>query len=102
MLARYQNGCLQTIIRKDGVERWQFRWLHKGADGISRERKKTIGPIKDYPEDSCTGAAAALNSKDDVGHLHPSPESAEARGAKLKVVGMIRSKLSCTVVVPRV
>jgi len=52
MLARYQNGCLQKIIRKDGVERWQFRWLNKGADGISRERKKTIGPVKDYPENS--------------------------------------------------
>jgi integrase len=52
MLARYQNGCLQTITRKDGVERWQFRWLHKGADGVSRERKKTIGPVKDYPENS--------------------------------------------------
>ncbi|MGB2837494.1 MAG: site-specific integrase [Candidatus Sulfotelmatobacter sp.] len=52
MLARYQNGCLQTIIRKDGVERWQFRWVHKGADGVSRERKKTIGPVKDYPENS--------------------------------------------------
>jgi integrase len=34
------------------VERWQFRWLKKGADGISRERKKTIGPVKDYPENS--------------------------------------------------
>src|ERR1035438_5645545 len=52
MLARYQNGCLQTIIRKDGVERWQFRWLHKGAHGISRERKKIIGPVKDYPQNS--------------------------------------------------
>ena len=52
MLARYQNGCLQKITRKDGVARWQFRWLKKGADGISRERKKTIGPIKDYPENS--------------------------------------------------
>jgi len=52
MLARYQNGCLQKIIRKDGVERWQFRWLNKGADGISRERKKTIGPVKEYPENS--------------------------------------------------
>jgi len=52
MLARYQNGCLQKITRKDGVERWQFRWLSKGADGISRERKKTIGPVKDYPENS--------------------------------------------------
>ena len=52
MLARYKNGCLQKITRKDGVERWQFRWLSKGADGISRERKKTIGPVKDYPENS--------------------------------------------------
>ncbi len=52
MLARYQNGCLQRIDRKDGVERWQFRWLKKGADGISRERKKTIGTVKDYPENS--------------------------------------------------
>jgi integrase len=52
MLARYQKGCLQKISRKDGVERWQFRWLKKGADGISRERKKTIGPVKDYPENS--------------------------------------------------
>jgi hypothetical protein len=51
MLARYQNGCLQTIIRKDGVERWQFRWLQKGADGMSREREKTIGAVKVYPED---------------------------------------------------
>lgn len=52
MLARYQNGCLQKISRKDGVERWQFRWLAKGADGTSRERKKTVGPVKDYPENS--------------------------------------------------
>ena len=52
MLARYRKGCLQRIVRKDGVERWQFRWLQKGADGVSREHKKTIGPVKDYPEKS--------------------------------------------------
>jgi hypothetical protein len=28
------------------------------------------------------GAVAALNSKDDVGHLHAGPESAKARGAE--------------------
>jgi integrase len=49
MLARYRKGCLQRIVRKDGVERWQFRWLQKGADGVSREHKKTIGPVKEYP-----------------------------------------------------
>ena len=52
MLARYQNGCLQRITRKDGVERWQFRWRTRRADGIIRERKKTIGPVADYPENS--------------------------------------------------
>jgi integrase len=52
MLARYRKGCLQRIVRKDGVERWQFRWLQKGADGVSREHKKTIGPVKEYPEKS--------------------------------------------------
>lgn len=31
---------------------WSFRWLRKGADGVSREHKKTIGPVKDYPEKS--------------------------------------------------
>jgi integrase len=52
MLARYQNGCLQTTTRKDGVKRWQFRWRTRCADGVIRERKKTIGPVKDYPENS--------------------------------------------------
>jgi len=52
MLARYENGCLQKTTRKDGAERWQFRWLEKVADGRSRQRKKTIGLVKDYPEHS--------------------------------------------------
>lgn len=52
MLARYQKGCLQRTVRKDGVERWQFRWLKRGADGVSREHKRTIGLVKDYPEKS--------------------------------------------------
>src|SRR5215469_7285097 len=52
MLARYKKGCLQRILRKDGEERWQFRWLQKCADGTSRERKRTIGRVKDYPENS--------------------------------------------------
>jgi hypothetical protein len=42
----------ERLSPKNSPERWQFRWLHKGADGISRERKKTIGLVKDYPENS--------------------------------------------------
>jgi integrase len=49
MQARYQNGCLTTITRKDGIERWQFRWRSRYPDGSLRPCKKTIGPVSEYP-----------------------------------------------------
>lgn len=49
MQARYQNGCLRTIKRKDGIERWQFRWRSRNQDGTLRPCKKTIGPVAEYP-----------------------------------------------------
>jgi integrase len=49
MQARYQNGCLTTITRKDGIERWQFRWRARNPDGSLRPCKKTIGPVREYP-----------------------------------------------------
>jgi len=52
MLARYRNGCLTTIRRRDGIERWLFRWRERSADGTLRERNKIIGSVKEYPEKS--------------------------------------------------
>ncbi len=52
MQARYQNGCLTTITRKDGIERWQFRWRSRNPDGSLRPSKQTIGPVSEYPENS--------------------------------------------------
>jgi integrase len=52
MQARYQNGCLTTITRKDGIERWQFRWRSRHPDGSLRPCKKTIGPVNEYPINS--------------------------------------------------
>ena len=49
MQARYQNGCLTTVTRKDGIERWQFRWRARNPDGSLRPCKKTIGPVSEYP-----------------------------------------------------
>ena len=49
MQARYQNGSLTTITRKDGIERWQFRWRSRNPDGSLRPCKKTIGPVSEYP-----------------------------------------------------
>jgi len=52
MPARYRNGCLTTIKRKDGIERWLFRWRERCPDGTLRERNKIIGLVRDYPEKS--------------------------------------------------
>jgi integrase len=52
MQARYQNGCLRTITRKDGIERWQFRWRARNPDGSLRPCKTTIGPVSKYPPKS--------------------------------------------------
>jgi len=49
MQARYQNGCLTTITRKDGIERWQFRWRSRYPDGSLRPCKRTISPFTEYP-----------------------------------------------------
>jgi integrase len=49
MLARFRNGCLTTIRRKDGVERWLFRWRERCSDGTLRERNKVIGTVEEYP-----------------------------------------------------
>src|ERR1700694_812270 len=49
MMARFQNGCLTTVTRGDGVERWLFRWRERGPSG-SRERNKIIGTVQDYPK----------------------------------------------------
>lgn len=52
MLARFRNGCLTTIRRKDGVERWLFRWRERCSDGTLRERNKVIGTVEEYPTKS--------------------------------------------------
>src|SRR5580700_2982013 len=52
MLARFRNGCLTTIRRKDGVERWLFRWRERCSDGTLRERNKVIGTVEEYPKKS--------------------------------------------------
>lgn len=52
MLARYRTGCLTTIKRNDGLERWLFRWRERCLDGTLRERNKIIGLVRDYPEKS--------------------------------------------------
>ena len=39
----------EKMKRKDGIERWQFRWQQRSPDGRLRERKITFGSVKDFP-----------------------------------------------------
>jgi len=52
MLARYRNGCLTIVKRKDGTERWLCRWRERHPEGTLRERNKIIGSVRQYPEKS--------------------------------------------------
>lgn len=52
MQTRFQNGSLTTVTRRDGIERWQFRWRARKPDGSLQPCKKTIGPVSEFPLNS--------------------------------------------------
>jgi len=39
-------------MRNDGIERWVFRWRERAADGSLRPRKKIIGTVHEWPQNS--------------------------------------------------
>ena len=48
-MARYQSGTLTKITRKDGIERWLFRWTDRLT---GRPRNKILGTVEKLPENS--------------------------------------------------
>jgi len=53
-----QRGSLAMVSRKEGPAVWQFRWSEKGLCGARAQRKRVIGTIERYPNES--GARSAL------------------------------------------
>jgi integrase len=54
---RYQDGCLTTEKRRRGPDVWVFLWRETEAAGIRRQKKITVGTVKQYPTESAAQKA---------------------------------------------
>jgi integrase len=55
-----QRGSLAMVIRKEGPAVWQFRWSEKGLCGARVQRKRVIGTIERYPDESAARSAVTV------------------------------------------
>jgi integrase len=60
---RYQDGCLTTEKRKRGPDVWVFLWRETDTNGERRQRKLTIGSVKEYTESAAKKEIAALRAE---------------------------------------
>jgi len=55
-----QRGSLAMVIRKEGPAVWQFRWSEKGLCGVRIQRKRVIGSIDRYPNETAARSAVTV------------------------------------------
>ena len=55
-----QRGSLAMVIRKEGPAVWQFRWSEKGLCGARVQRKRVIGSIDRYPNETAARSAVTV------------------------------------------
>lgn len=55
-----QRGSLAMVIRKEGPAIWQFRWSEKGLCGARIQRKRVIGSIDRYPNETAARSAVTV------------------------------------------
>ena len=55
-----QRGSLAVIVRKDGPAVWQFRWSEKDLHGVRVQRKRVIGSIERYPDETAARSAITV------------------------------------------
>ena len=55
-----QRGSLAMVIRKEGPAVWQFRWSEKGLCGARIQRKRVIGSIDRYPNETAARSAVTV------------------------------------------
>ena len=55
-----QRGSLAMVTRKEGPAVWQFRWSEKGLCGARVQRKRVIGTIERYPDESAARSAVTV------------------------------------------
>src|SRR6516162_6868727 len=55
-----QRGSLGMVIRKEGPAVWLFRWSEKGLYGARVQRKRVIGTIERYPNETAARSAVTV------------------------------------------
>jgi hypothetical protein len=49
MSARYQDGYLRCVKRKNGASFWEFLWRENDPMGKQKRRTMKIGSVEEYP-----------------------------------------------------
>src|SRR5215471_438403 len=55
-----QRGSLAMVIRKEGPAVWQFRWSEKDLHGSRVQRKRVIGSVGRYPNETAARSAVTV------------------------------------------
>ena len=55
-----QRGSLAMVIRKEGPAVWLFRWSEKGLYGARVQRKRVIGTVERYPNETAARSAVTV------------------------------------------
>ena len=58
--ARFQQGMVYRVKRKQGPDCWIFRWREEGVDGKRVRRKMTLGTVKEYSTETSALTAAQV------------------------------------------
>ncbi len=53
-------GSLARVSRKEGPALWQFRWSEKGLHGTRIQRKRVIGTVERYQDETAARAAVTV------------------------------------------
>ena len=55
-----QRGSLAIISRKEGPAVWQFRWSEKDLYGTRVQRKRVIGTVERYQDETTARTAVTI------------------------------------------
>ena len=55
-----QCGSLALVSRKEGPAVWQFRWSEKDLEGARVQRKRVIGSVERYPNETAARSAVTV------------------------------------------
>jgi len=65
-----QNGCLMQVPRRQGPNVWEFRWREPGSDGRRIHRRKVVGTVEQFKDESLAVKAIIPLRREINSHAH--------------------------------